>query len=137
MPVQIDGKKLIIFLGLSENGLTAQKVMDALLSLTEEERKAVMEECTIIVPDRLPLFSADLPEHRLYEPCHDACHISDTSVRKRLKYEKSYLAIRELRYRLGPGIGEHGKHSMGCKRKRKKNQKARKEHDIRKRFHKG
>lgn len=44
---------------------------------------------------------------------------SDVAIKKKLKYEKSYLASKEMRRNLGLGIGEHGKHYKGCKRKRK------------------
>lgn len=44
---------------------------------------------------------------------------SDVTIKQKLKYEKSYLASKEMRRNLGPGLGEHEKHYKCCKRKRK------------------
>lgn len=45
--------------------------------------------------------------------------LTDVEIKRKIKYEKSYLAKKELQRNLGPDMSTHGKHYYGCKRKRK------------------
>lgn len=123
MSVQIDGKKFIVALSLDENSLTATQVKEALAKLSREELEAIINDCTIVTTeDRLPTLIECLvtKKDKYIDYCSGRSLLSDVEIKRRLRYEKSYLAQRELRYQLGPDIGEQGKHSQGCKRKRKR-----------------
>lgn len=115
----IDGKKLLSLLNLSEEDVTPALVMQALNLLSIVERNQILRDC-IIMEDLVknPVLSlSDLEFARDTE--YVGSLSSDPTIKQKLKYEKSYLASKEMRRNLGPGIGEHGKHYKGCKRKRK------------------
>ena len=101
----IDDKKLLSLLNLSEEDVTPALVMQVLSLLSIVERNQILRDC-IIMEDLVknPVLSLSL---------------SDVTIKQKLKYETSYLASKEMRRNLGPGLGEHGKHYMGCRRKRK------------------
>lgn len=123
MSIQIDGKKFIVALGLDENTLTSMKVREALANLTQEEQEDLVRECTVVTTeDKLPSLIDCLKnkQNQYIGYNQSSKSLSDVEIKRRLRYEKSYLAKRELRYQLGPNIGEQGKHSRGCKRKRKR-----------------
>ena len=44
--------------------------------------------------------------------------LTDVEIKRKIKYEKSYLAKKELQRNLGPDMFTHGKHYYGCRRKR-------------------
>lgn len=115
----IDGKKLLSLLNLSEEDITPELVMQTLNSLSVIERNQILRDC-IIMED---LVKNPVPSLSGLESTIDAEYAgslsSDVAIKQKLRYEKSYLASKEMRRNLGPGIGEHGKHRMGCKRKRK------------------
>lgn len=108
----------MILLGLPNNRtLTSEMIRDALYDLPEEDRNRIMEECTVEVLDHTVIF--DLPEERGYIPSPNYEHLSNVEVKRRLKYEKNYMAAVNLRRQLGPESFSGGKHSKGCKRKRR------------------
>ena len=115
----IDGKKLLSLLNLSEEDIAPVLVMRALNSLSIVERNQILRDC-IILED---LVKNPVPSLSALESSIDTEYAgslsSDVAIKQKLKYEKSYLASKEMRRNLGPGFGEHGKHHMGCKRKRK------------------
>lgn len=115
----IDGKKLLSLLNLSEEDITPELVMQTLNSLSVIERNQILRDC-IVMED---LVKNPVPSLSSLESAIDTGYVgslsSDLTIKQRLKYEKSYLASKEMRRNLGPGIGEHGKHYKGCKRKRK------------------
>lgn len=119
MVTVIDGKKLLRLLKLSEDTVTSEQIRDALLGLSEEDRDKLLSECTIEVKEERQTFF-DLPESREYKHTPDGERLSDAEIRHRLKYEKNYMAAANLRRQLGPDIFCGGKHSKGCKRKRKR-----------------
>ena len=115
----VDGKKLLSLLNLSEEDITTGLYMQALSSLSIVEMNQILRDC-IIMED---LVERPVPSLSALESIIDTEYAgslsSDVAIKKKLKYEKSYLASKEMRRNLGPGIGEHGKHYKGCKRKRK------------------
>ena len=115
----IDGKKLLSLLNLSEEDITPELVMQTLNSLSIVERNQILRDC-IIMED---LGKNPVPSLSDLESTIDTEYVgslsSDVAIKKKLKYETSYLASKEMRQNLGPGFGEHGKHYKGCKRKRK------------------
>lgn len=116
----IDGKKLLSLLNLSEEDITPGLVMQALNSLSIVERNQILRDC-IIMEDLVKIPVLSLSDSESIIDTEYAGSLScDTTIKQKLKYEKSYLASKEMRRNLGPGIGEHGKHYMGCRRKRKK-----------------
>lgn len=117
MVTVIDGRKMLDMLGLpNDRTLTSEMVRDALYALSEEDRNRIMAECTVEVRD-YPVFF-DLPEQRDYITTSNYERLSNVEVKKRLKYEKNYMAAVNLRRQLGPESFSGGKHSKGCKRKR-------------------
>lgn len=115
----IDGKKLLSLLNLSEEDVTPGLFMQALSLLSIVERNQILRDC-IIMEDLVknPVLSLTALESAV-DTGYTGSLSSDTTIKQKLKYEKSYLASKEMRRSLGPGIGEHGKHYMGCRRKRK------------------
>ena len=45
--------------------------------------------------------------------------LTDVEIKRKIKYEKSYLAKKELQRNFGPDMFTHGKHYYGCRRKRR------------------
>ena len=119
MVTVIDGKKLLRLLRLSEDTVTSEQIRDTLLGLSEEDRDKLLSECTIEVKEERQTFF-DLPESCEYIPTPEGERLSDTDIRRRLKYEKNYMAAANLRRQLGLDIFCGGKHSKGCKRNGKR-----------------
>lgn len=117
----IDGEKFLVILGLPNNNtLTPEMVAKALASLSEEERCALEKEIMVVSPNpyendaRAAKMLADISKCTEYVPCkYDEQLLSDTEIRRKLKYEKNYLAASAMRRTLGPRDFKRGKHAKG------------------------
>lgn len=118
--MKIDGKKFLECIGLTESSVTAEEVCDKLMSLSIDEVTELFGSCTIIEaqPTLKLIYDEDCKE---FYCIGDACNkiLTDVEIKRKIKYEKSYLAKKELQRNLGPDIFTHGKHYYGCRRKRR------------------
>ena len=118
--MKIDGKKFLEGIGLTESTVTAKEVCDRLMSLSIDEVTELFGSCTIVeVQPTLQL--ADEGAYKEIYCVGDSGSklLTDVEIKRKIKYEKSYLAKKELQRNLGPDMFTHGKHYYGCRRKRR------------------
>lgn len=119
--MKIDGKKFLEGIGLTESIVTSQEICERLMSLSKAEVTALFASCTIV--DEQPMIfptEEDMYKDFYYVGSSDEKLLTDVEIKHKIKYEKSYLAKKELQRSLGPDMFTHGKHYYGCRRKRRK-----------------
>lgn len=117
--MKIDGKKFLEGIGLTESSVTAKEVCDKLMSLSIDEVTELFGSCTIIeVQPTLQLPEEDCKEFYCVGDAGNKL-LTDVEIKRKIKYEKSYLAKKELQRNLGPDMFTHGKHYYGRRRKRR------------------
>lgn len=117
--MKIDGKKFLEGIGLTESTVTSKKVCDKLMSLSIDEVTELFGSCTIVeVQPTLQLSDEDCKEFYCIGDTGNKL-LTDVEIKRKIKYEKSYLAKKELQRNLGPDMFTHGKHYYGCRRKRR------------------
>ena len=117
----INGEKLLAILELPNNSsLTPEMVAEALASLSEEERLALEKEVIVVLPNpyendaRAAKILADISKCTEYVPCkYDEQFLTDVEIKRKLKYEKNYMAATAMRRKLGPNGFSRGKHAKG------------------------
>lgn len=76
----------------------------------------LFEVCTI--KEDCPVLQIETHEEEIFIPTRDSYRpMSRSDAKRRLKYERNYLARKELNKCLLPEYYSGGKHSKGCKRK--------------------
>lgn len=118
--MKIDGKKFLIGIGLTESTATSQEICKRLMSLSKEEVDALFSSCIIAEEQPMMIMVEDTSKPFLYVGDADEKLLTDVEIKHKIKYEKSYLAKKELQRNLGPDMFTHGKHYYGCRRKRRK-----------------
>lgn len=118
--MKIDGKKFLECIGLTGDSITSKKICDKLMSLSIDEVNELFRSCAIIEvhPTLQPIDEEARKEFYCIGDSNDKL-LTDVEIKRKIKYEKSYLAKRELQRNLGPDMFTHGKHYYGCRRKRK------------------
>lgn len=118
--MKIDGKKFLEGIGLTESTITAKEVCDRLMSLSIDEVTELFRSCAIIEAQPT-LQLIDEEDCKEFYCIGDAGNkiLTDVEIKRKIKYEKSYLAKKELQRSLGPDMFTHGKHYYGCRRKRR------------------
>lgn len=115
----IDGNKFLAIMGLpNDNTLTAEMVAEKLASLSEEERANLAQAVTIAVENKPvldinALLQQEPVEYVAYKD--DLDRLSDVEIRRKLKYEKNYMAASAMKRQLGPRNYGRGKHAKGKK----------------------
>ena len=127
--ITLDRVKFLAILGLpNDNTLTPAMVAEALASLSEEELRALEKEIVIVTPNpyendaMTAKIFADISKCTEYVPCkyteyvpckYDEQCLTDVEIKRKLKYEKNYMAASAMRRQLGPRDFKRGKHAKG------------------------
>lgn len=117
--MKIDCKKFLVGIGLTESTATSQEICKRLMSLSKEEVIDLFASCTIAVEQPTISMSESVSEQFYCVGDAGEKLLTDVEIKHKIKYEKSYLAKKELQRNLGPDMFTHGKHYYGCKRKRR------------------
>lgn len=117
--MKIDGKKFLIEIGLTESSATPQEICKRLMSLSRDEVADLFASCTIAVEQPTLCMIADADKEFYCIGDSGGKLLTDVEIKRKIKYEKSYLAKKELQRNLGPDMFTHGKHYYGCRRKRR------------------
>lgn len=118
--MKIDGKKFLEGIGLTESIVTSQEICERLMSLSKAEVAALFASCTIAEEQPMLCMVNNTNREFCYVGDSDEKLLTDVEIKHKIKYEKSYLAKKELQRSLGPDMFTHGKHYYGCRRKRRK-----------------
>lgn len=118
--MRIDGKKFLEGIGLTEGSVTAEEVCYRLMLLSIDEVNELFRSCIIIeVQPTLQLIDEEARKEFYRVGDSGSKLLTDVEIKRKIKYEKSYLAKKELQRNLGPDMFTHGKHYYGCRRKRR------------------
>ena len=117
--VLIDGNKFLAALGLSDN-ITAELIAAKLMSMSEEERIQLEDQCVIRVDDCFPHFNPEvfrneelcIPQAREDEYPH-----TEVELRRLIKYERNPMRKASLQAELSSMNSWNGKHRKGKKRR--------------------
>lgn len=117
--MKIDGKKFLEGIGLTESSVTAKEVCDKLMSLSIDEVTELFGSCAIV--EVQPTLQLDDEAYKEFYCIGDSGSklLTDVEIKRKIKYEKSYLAKKELQRNLGPDMFTHGKYYYGRRRKRR------------------
>lgn len=118
--MKIDGKKFLDGIGLTENIITSQEICKRLMALSKTEVIALFASCAIAEEKPMICMVEDINRDFYYVGETDEKLLTDVELKRKIKYEKSYLAKKEMQRNLGPDMFTHGKHYYGCRRKRRK-----------------
>ena len=116
MKTVIDGQKLLKCLDVSEDEVTPEAIAQKLMLMEKTEVDTVLASC-VIYTEPEPTLCSDVPTSEEFSQFKCFISASDSGIRKRLKYEKNYLARIELRRSIEPGAAQ-GKHYYGKHKRR-------------------
>ena len=90
--MKIDGKKFLEGIGLTEDIVTSHEICERLMSLSKDEVTVLFASC--IIAEEQPMVSMVVDTSEQFYCVGDTGEklLTDTEIKRKIKYEKSYLA---------------------------------------------
>ena len=111
--VAIDGKRFLDLLNLDEKIVTAEDISEKLLSLSDEERAKIFNECIVEDSEAFEILNRTKKDYEdiFSMPSNDEFFYHDnlgyrppSEIKKELKYEKNPMRIKQLQKELNNSL---------------------------------